>query len=89
MFLLLVLAAGLNASAPASLTLAQAIAQAFDVRVENLSREPSLQRDVFAVIGQPLELGGKRQLRIGIATADRDLALAGLHSTDATHRAAR
>ena len=55
----------------------------FDVRVENLSGEPSLQRDVFAVVGQPIELGGKRQLRAGIANADRDLALAGLRSTDA------
>ncbi len=54
-----------------------------DVRVENLSGEPLLRRDVFAVIGQPLELGGKRRLRIRIAAADRDLALADLHSTDA------
>lgn len=114
MLLLLALAAGLNASAPDPLTLAQAVAHArtasplraaserlvegsteaerlagrmlnplIDVRVENLGRQPSLQRDVFAVVGQPLELGGKRQLRVGIAAADRALAVANLHNTDA------
>lgn len=48
-----------------------------DIRVENLSQH-SLPRDVFAVVSQPLEFGGKRDLRREIAASDRDLAGANL-----------
>ena len=52
-----------------------------DVRVENLSRQ-SLPHDVFAVLSQPLEFGGKRGLRQGVATADVNLAGANLQTVD-------
>lgn len=55
----------------------------FDVRVENFGATPSLPNDVFAVIGQPIELGGKRGLRQAVANGDRDLALANLRNTEA------
>jgi cobalt-zinc-cadmium efflux system outer membrane protein len=46
-----------------------------DVRVENLNWAGStLPKDVFAVIGQPIELGGKRDLRVAVANADRAVA---------------
>lgn len=48
-----------------------------DIRVENLSQQ-TLPHDVFAVVSQPLELGGKRGLRQGIAAAEQDLAGASL-----------
>ncbi len=52
-----------------------------DVRVENLGRS-ALPLDVFAVVSQPLEMPGKRALRLGIAAADRDVAGAGLQIAD-------
>lgn len=52
-----------------------------DVRVENLSQQ-ALPHDVFAVVSQPLEFGGKRGLRQGIATAELNLAGANLQTVD-------
>jgi cobalt-zinc-cadmium efflux system outer membrane protein len=51
-----------------------------DVRVENFGERgrSNLPYDVFAVVSQPLELGGKRDLRRGLAAADRDVAGANL-----------
>jgi cobalt-zinc-cadmium efflux system outer membrane protein len=56
----------------------------FDLRVENVSTVQSsvLPRDVFAVVGQPIEMGGKRGLRAGVAAADRDVAAANLQTAD-------
>ena len=47
-----------------------------DVRAENLTpRDPlAPDRDVFAVLSQPIELGGKRGVRRDIAGADRDVS---------------
>lgn len=55
-----------------------------DVRVENLgtAARSLLPRDVFALASQPIEIAGKRGLRLGIATADRDVALANLAAAD-------
>lgn len=52
-----------------------------DVRIENLSQQ-DLAHDVFAVVSQPLEFGGKRALRRGIATAEVNLAGANLQTVD-------
>ena len=51
-----------------------------DVRVENFGgrRGSNLPYDVFAVVSQPFELAGKRDLRRGLASADRDVASANL-----------
>lgn len=55
-----------------------------DVRVENFSfnGRSTLPNDVFAVVSQPFELGGKRGLRLDIATAELDVARAGLQTAD-------
>ncbi len=55
-----------------------------DVRVENFSLggRSTLPNDVFAVVSQPFELGGKRGLRLDIAGAELDVARAGLQTTD-------
>ncbi|MBS1818093.1 MAG: TolC family protein [Acidobacteria bacterium] len=47
-----------------------------DVRGENLApRDPLVpDRDLFAVVSQPFELGGKRGVRRDIAGADRDVS---------------
>ena len=68
-----------------------------DVRVENATpfRDASLPLDVFAVLGQPIELAGKRGLRTDVADAERDVAgaqspdrgLAALAADDAALRA--
>ncbi len=52
-----------------------------DVRVENLSRQ-TLPHDIFAVVSQPLELGGKRGLRRDLATAEQNLAGANLQTVE-------
>lgn len=55
-----------------------------DVRAENLAPESALapDRDVFAVISQPIELGGKRGKRRDIAGADRDISALLLRTVD-------
>jgi cobalt-zinc-cadmium efflux system outer membrane protein len=55
-----------------------------DVRVENLAPQSALapDRDVFAVISQPIELGGKRGVRRDIATADSEISTLLLRSVD-------
>jgi cobalt-zinc-cadmium efflux system outer membrane protein len=55
-----------------------------DVRAENLGGQAPLvpDRDVFAVVTQPLELGGKRGLRRDVAVADRDVATLLLRTVD-------
>ncbi len=47
-----------------------------DVRIENLAprTNPIVERDIFAVVSQPIEIGGKRALRRDLAGADRDVA---------------
>lgn len=50
-----------------------------DFRVENLSPQ-TLPHDIFAVVSQPLELGGKRGLRQDLATAEQNLAGANLET---------
>lgn len=47
-----------------------------DVRAENLApRDPlTPDRDVFAILSQPVELGGKRTVRRNLAGADRDVS---------------
>lgn len=55
-----------------------------DMRVENLTprTNPVVERDIFAVVNQPIELGGKRTLRKDLADADRDVAALVLHSIE-------
>ncbi|MFN7917944.1 MAG: TolC family protein [Vicinamibacterales bacterium] len=55
-----------------------------DVRAENLTpRDPlAPDRDVFAVLSQPIELGGKRGVRRDIAGADRDVSALLLRSVE-------
>jgi cobalt-zinc-cadmium efflux system outer membrane protein len=67
-------------SAEAARRIAPVLNPFIDARVENLgtSGRPALPRDVFVLASQPLELAGKRGLRTGIATADRDVADANL-----------
>jgi outer membrane protein, heavy metal efflux system len=47
-----------------------------DVRAENLTPHDPLgpDRDIFAVVSQPIELGGKRGTRKDVAGADRDMS---------------
>jgi len=52
-----------------------------DFRVENLSRQ-TLPHDLFAVVSQPLELGGKRGLRQDLANAEQNLAGANLETVE-------
>jgi cobalt-zinc-cadmium efflux system outer membrane protein len=52
-----------------------------DVRVENLGPQ-TLPHDIFAVVSQPLELGGKRGLRQDLATAEQNLAGANLQTVE-------
>ena len=56
----------------------------FDLRSENWSPSSavSLPLDIWALVTQPLELGGKRAARLGLAVADRDVAAAGLAVVD-------
>lgn len=70
-----------DGSAEAARLAGQWLNPLIDVRVENLS-QPALTRDVFAVVSQPLEFGGKRGLRQGIATAELNLAGANLQTVD-------
>ncbi|MEQ1909326.1 MAG: TolC family protein [Vicinamibacterales bacterium] len=68
-------------SAEAARLISPALNPFVDVRVENVGaagRSAALPRDVFALVSQPLEMAGKRALRIGIASADRDVAGANL-----------
>jgi cobalt-zinc-cadmium efflux system outer membrane protein len=55
-----------------------------DVRTENWSPSSAdaLPLDVWATISQPIELGGKRGLRRGLAAAERDGAAAELAAVD-------
>lgn len=55
-----------------------------DLRVENLgpTGQSALPKDVFAVVNQPIELGGKRRLRRELSAADRTTAEAQLGLTD-------
>jgi cobalt-zinc-cadmium efflux system outer membrane protein len=54
-----------------------------DVRGENFGpTSPRLPLDVFAVVSQAVELGGKRAARLGVAFADRDVAGANLAVVD-------
>lgn len=55
-----------------------------DVRVENLTPRSNtvLERDIFAVVNQPFELGGKRGLRKDLADADREVAALMLRSIE-------
>lgn len=78
-------AAALADGAKLASTLAgRPINPSIDVRVENLTPQgPSLiQRDIFAVVSQPIELGGKRGLRRDLATADSDVSTLVLHSIE-------
>jgi cobalt-zinc-cadmium efflux system outer membrane protein len=52
-----------------------------EIRTENWG-PAGLPLDVFAVANQPIELGGKREARAGVAAAERDLAAANLRLTD-------
>ncbi len=52
-----------------------------EVRTENWGTG-GLPLDVFAVANQTIELGGKRDARMAVATAERDLAQANLRLTD-------
>lgn len=56
----------------------------FEFRTENWtpSSSTSLPLDVWAVVSQPIELGGKRALRRAIAAADHDRAQAALSLVD-------
>jgi cobalt-zinc-cadmium efflux system outer membrane protein len=56
----------------------------FEFRTENWtpSSSTSLPLDVWAVVSQPIELGGKRALRRAIAAADHDRAEAALSLVD-------
>jgi len=55
----------------------------FDVRIENLWPDgPGLSKDVFAVVNQMVELGGKRRLRRELGLAEHDVAAAQLDTTD-------
>jgi cobalt-zinc-cadmium efflux system outer membrane protein len=55
-----------------------------DIRSENWTPSSSTQLplDLWATITQPVELGGKRGLRTGLARADRDAAAADVTSFD-------
>jgi len=55
-----------------------------DVRIENLTprTNPIVDRDIFAVVTQPIELGGKRTLRKDLAETDRDVAALVLRSIE-------
>lgn len=55
-----------------------------DVRTENWSpsRAHSLPLDIWATISQPIEIGGKRGLRRGLAAAERDGAAAEVAAVD-------
>lgn len=55
-----------------------------DLRVENLgpTGQSALPKDIFAVVNQSIELGGKRRLRRELGTADRTTAEAQLGLTD-------
>jgi cobalt-zinc-cadmium efflux system outer membrane protein len=55
-----------------------------DIRTENWtpSSTHSLPLDIWATVSQPFELGGKRDLRRGVAAAARDGAAADLAATD-------
>jgi cobalt-zinc-cadmium efflux system outer membrane protein len=55
-----------------------------DVRGENWTPGSAAQLplDVFAVVSQQVELGGKRPARMGLAAADRDVAGRSLSSVD-------
>lgn len=54
-----------------------------DVRVENFGPGAAgLTKDVFAVVNQTVELGGKRGLRRDLAGAERDVAVALAAGTD-------
>lgn len=55
-----------------------------DVRTENWtpSGATSLPLDVWATVSQPFELGGKRDLRRSVASAERDAAVADLAAVD-------
>lgn len=55
-----------------------------DIRTENWSPSAAsaLPLDVWATISQPFELGGKRDIRRGLAAAERDSAAAGLVLVD-------
>lgn len=55
-----------------------------DVRVENftLAGQSPLPNDVFAIVSQPVELGGKRGLRLNVASADLNVARTGLQIAD-------
>lgn len=55
-----------------------------EFRMENWrpAASTSLPLDVWAVVSQPLELGGKRGIRRAIAGAERDAAAASLSATD-------
>ncbi|MGE3579719.1 MAG: TolC family protein, partial [Vicinamibacterales bacterium] len=55
----------------------------FDFRIENLWPDgPGLSKDVFAVINQPIELGGKRRIRRDLGAADAAVATAHVATTD-------
>lgn len=55
-----------------------------DIRTENWTPSPAhaLPLDIWATVSQPLELGGKRDLRRHVASAERDGAAADLAATD-------
>lgn len=56
-----------------------------DIRVENFGPgAPGLSKDVFAVVNQTVELGGKRSLRRDLSVADRTAAVAQVSLTDWT-----
>lgn len=53
-----------------------------EVRSENWSPSTALPLDVWAVVTQPIELGGKRTIRREMADAEHGVAAAGLVLTD-------
>lgn len=55
----------------------------FDVRIENLwPNGPGLSKDIFAVVNQLVELGGKRRIRRDIGAAERGVAAAQVGTAD-------
>lgn len=74
------LAAGADAAARRAGRLAN---PQVDLRVENLLPSgPGLTKDVFAVVNQVVELGGKRRLRRELGVAERGVAAALVGTTD-------
>ncbi|MDR1990691.1 MAG: TolC family protein [Acidobacteriaceae bacterium] len=55
-----------------------------DVRTENVrpAGSSALPLDVYALVSQPFELAGKRGLRLGVASAERDIQTSNLRTVE-------